>query len=93
MKQFYHQEHEYADAHSSSVNRLQYCGKEVLLVGSSEPVLVVAGFIDGEFAKQKEGTKTAVTDIEPITDDAQRAELSDLLSKKVTNKKVIFWNN
>ncbi len=55
MKQFYHQEHEYANAHISSLNRFSYKGKEVLLVGSSEPILVVVGFIEGELARQKEG--------------------------------------
>lgn len=93
MKQFYHLEHEYADTHILSVNRLSYDGKEVLLVGSSEPILVVAGFIAGELARQREGYSAAITDVEPITDDAQRKEISDLLSRKVTNKKVVFWNN
>ncbi len=96
MKQFYHQEHEYADARVSSANRFQYKGKEVLLAGFSKPLLVVAGFISGEVASQKEGfRRTAITDIEPIIDEAQREELSGLLRAKVTNKDavVIFWDN
>ena len=58
-------------------------------MGSSGPILVVAGFID-EFAKQSQGC--VVTNVEPITDEAKRKELTESLVKQGYKKKIVFWN-
>ena len=90
MKQFYHQE--YTEKYNSP-NRFMYRGQEVLLVSSGTAVLIVAGYVNEDVAQQSGAAKTAVTAVNPITDAAQREELSGLLSKKLTNKEVVFWDN
>ena len=88
MKQFYHQE--YTEKHNSP-NRFMYKGQEVLLVSSGTAVLIVAGYVNEDAAQQSEAAKTAVTSVNPITDKAQRTELTNLLRENVNNKDIIFW--
>lgn len=51
-----------------------------------EHKIVVLGYINGEFRKQKKGREYAVTDIKPITEELERGELSDFLGN------VTFWD-
>jgi hypothetical protein len=80
----------------ASVEKLPYNGREILIrhyfgdkkTGASA---IVLGFIQGEYMKPREETLVPTTDVEPVTDEAQRKELSDLLIKKGEQKPITFW--
>jgi hypothetical protein len=95
MMQYAHTEQN--ERNEVHVSKFPYAGREVLLrhyhSGKSAPFVVVTGFISGDYKKQQEGMHVPVTDVEPVGDQAQRRELTDLLRKTGIMQPVHFWSD
>lgn len=55
-------------------------------------LVIVAGYVVGEVGKGESSGMVPVTEVEPITDQSEREELTDLLGEKQQTAKFSFWN-
>jgi len=95
MKQYEHIE--LGKGSDASVERVPYQGRDILVLQRGYEsfcgwerlgrFIIVPGFVHGDYMKQR-GTLPPVTDVEPITDETQRRELTDLLRQR--RKEEIF---
>ncbi|MBI2109639.1 hypothetical protein HYT58_00500 [Candidatus Woesearchaeota archaeon] len=86
--------------HASEFSEMRHkFGDEGHLVSVSQPVtlpklLIVAGFIVGDYMKTKEGSSVPVTEVEKIPKDDQenRSGLVELLTRKGEKAPINFWD-